>query len=92
MSNIIFTSSDPFNSSSWSNPAHFDFIGYDLSLFWNVDGTAYLTGAQATSTGTAIALAPFNPLTGEYLDSTIYAYAPFALSPPFPLSSSRPPL
>lgn len=72
MDNIIFTSSDPFNSSSWSNPTHFDFIGYDPSLFWDVDGTAYLTGAQATSTGTAIALAPFKPSTGEYLGPTIY--------------------
>lgn len=72
MENIIFTSSDPFNSSSWSNPTHFDFIGYDPSLFWDVDGTAYLTGAHATSSGTTIALAPFDPSTGEYLGPTIY--------------------
>lgn len=74
MNQIIFTSSDPFNSSSWSNPTHFDFLGYDPSLFWDVDGTAYLTGAQATSTGTAIALAPFDPLSGEYLGPTTYPY------------------
>lgn len=76
MDQIIFTSSDPFNSSSWSEPTHFEFIGYDPSLFWDIDGTAYLTGAQATSTGTTIALAPFDPLTGKYLGSTNYPYAP----------------
>lgn len=65
MDNIIFTSADPFNSSSWSNPTHFDFIGYDPSLFWDVDGTAYLTGARATSTGTATALAPFDHSQGS---------------------------
>lgn len=81
MDNVIFTSSDPFNSSSWSVPTHFDFIGYDPSLFWDADGTAYLTGAQATSTGTAITLAPFNPLTGEYLGPTSYPYVPNPLPP-----------
>lgn len=90
MDNIVFTSTDPFNSSSWSDPTHFDFIGYDPSLFWDVDGTAYLTGAQATSTGTAIALAPFDPLTGQYLGPTTYPYAfvyPTPCPGPFHLSS-----
>ncbi|KAJ0116970.1 Glycoside hydrolase family 43 [Diaporthe amygdali] len=74
MDNVIFTSTDPFNSSSWSDPTHFDFVGYDPSLFWDVDGTTYLIAAQATSTGTTIALAPFDPLIGEYLGSTTYPY------------------
>lgn len=81
MDSIIFKSSDPFNLSSWSNPNHFNIIGYDPSIFWDVDGTAYLTGAQATSTGTAIALAPFNPLTGGYLGPTTYPYVLTSLPP-----------
>ncbi|KAI7773541.1 Glycoside hydrolase family 43 [Diaporthe eres] len=74
MDSIIFNSSDPFNFSYWSNPNHFNIIGYDPSIFWDADGAAYLTGAQATSTGTAIALARFNPLTGGYLGPTTYPY------------------
>lgn len=77
MENIIFTSEDPFNSSSWSDPTYFDFTGYDPSLFWDTDGTSYLTGAHATSTGTTIALAPFDPRSGEYLGPTTYPYAQF---------------
>ncbi|EKG19142.1 Glycoside hydrolase family 43 [Macrophomina phaseolina MS6] len=74
MDNIIFTTTDPFNSASWSDPTHFDFLGYDPSLFWDTDGVAYLTGARATTTGTAIALAPFDPSTGAYLGKTTYPY------------------
>ncbi|KAF9633296.1 Glycoside hydrolase family 43 [Lasiodiplodia theobromae] len=44
MDNIIFTTTDPYNSSSWSIPTSFDFAGYDPSLFWDDDGTAYYDG------------------------------------------------
>lgn len=57
MDNLIFTATDPHDSSSWSLPSNFSFVGYDPSLFWDDDGTEYLTG-------TAIALATIDTSTG----------------------------
>lgn len=73
MDNIIFTTTDPYNSSSWSIPTSVDFIGYDPSLFWDDDGTAYYVGAAATATGTAIGLATIDTSTGA-LGSISYPY------------------
>ena len=33
--NMIFKSADPMSSSSWSDPVHFNFTGYDTSPFWD---------------------------------------------------------
>ena len=44
--NMIFTSSDPYTSASWSQPVHFNFTGYDTSPFWDADGTVYVTGSH----------------------------------------------
>ena len=44
---LIFKSTNPFSSSSWSNPVHFDFPGYDTSPFWDTDGKVYVTGSHA---------------------------------------------
>ncbi|KAF2135253.1 glycoside hydrolase family 43 protein, partial [Aplosporella prunicola CBS 121167] len=73
MDNIIFTSTDPYDSAAWSVPTKFDFVGYDPSLFWDDDGTAYLTGAGAMTTGTAMALATIDTTTGA-LGSISYPY------------------
>ncbi|OQO10881.1 hypothetical protein B0A48_04182 [Cryoendolithus antarcticus] len=43
--NFIQTSNDPYNSSAWSDPVHFDFPGIDPSPFWDDDGKVYLTGS-----------------------------------------------
>ncbi|KAF6817676.1 xylosidase arabinofuranosidase [Colletotrichum musicola] len=57
MENLIFSTNDPYNASSWSIPTKVDFVGYDPSLLFDDDGTVYFTGAAALSTGTGIALA-----------------------------------
>ncbi|KAI0030207.1 arabinofuranosidase [Vararia minispora EC-137] len=45
--NIIFHSSDPYDSSSWSDPVHFAFEGYDTSPYWAANGTTYIVGSHA---------------------------------------------
>lgn len=44
---IIFTSSNPFDSESWSDPVHFTFEGYDTSPFWDDAGNSYIVGSHA---------------------------------------------
>lgn len=44
---IIFKGSDPYDPTSWTIPAHFNFEGYDTSPFWDDDGNSYLTGSHA---------------------------------------------
>lgn len=43
--NILFSTEDPFGN-SWSDPVHFEFPGYDTSLFWDDDGTVYVEGSH----------------------------------------------
>ncbi|OMP87539.1 Xylosidase/arabinosidase [Diplodia seriata] len=76
MDNVIFTTTDPYNSTAWSIPTAVPgFLGYDPSLFWDDDGTTYFVGAAATSTGTAIALSAIDPATGRLIgNTTSYPY------------------
>jgi hypothetical protein len=46
-SQVIFTTRDLWNESSWCDAAHFDFEGYDTSPFWDDDGTSYIIGSHA---------------------------------------------
>jgi beta-xylosidase len=62
--NFIMTSDDPYQSSKWSDPVHFDFPGIDPSPFWDDDGQTYMTGSVD---GKAIWQAPLNFETGEVL-------------------------
>jgi beta-xylosidase len=39
---FIFTTTDPYNDSAWSDPLVFPLIDIDASLFWDDDGTTYL--------------------------------------------------
>ena len=46
--NIIFTTTDPYSSAAWSDPVHLKYtnpgtppFGYDISPFWDVNGTVY---------------------------------------------------
>ncbi|KAK1485032.1 hypothetical protein CCUS01_15365 [Colletotrichum cuscutae] len=65
MRNLIFSTNNPFNASSWSIPTEINFTGYDPSLFFDDDNDAvYFTGAAVSSTGTAIALATIDTETG----------------------------
>ncbi|KZV77673.1 glycoside hydrolase family 43 protein [Peniophora sp. CONT] len=45
--NIIFQTTDPYDSSLWSDPVHFEFEGYDTSPYWDVNGTSYIVGSHA---------------------------------------------
>ncbi|TFY70917.1 hypothetical protein EVG20_g2081 [Dentipellis fragilis] len=45
--NVIFKSTNPFDSSSWSDAVHFTFEGYDTSPFWDNDGKTYIVGSHA---------------------------------------------
>ncbi|KAF9869189.1 xylosidase arabinofuranosidase [Colletotrichum karsti] len=65
MENLIFSTKNPYNASSWSIPTSVNFTGYDPSLLFDDDGTVYFTGAAALSTGTAIALANIDVDTGS---------------------------
>ncbi|KAI0138903.1 glycoside hydrolase family 43 protein [Hypoxylon sp. NC0597] len=63
--NIIFKSSDPFDSSAWTEAVHFDFEGYDTSPIWDSDGKSYIVGAHAWRVSPGILLAEANLETGE---------------------------
>lgn len=63
--NVIFTTANPYDSSSWSDPIHFDFDGYDPALFWDDDGQAYVVGSHPWQIRPGIDLAPLNLETGE---------------------------
>ena len=62
--NILLSSTNPYNSSSWTDPIHFDFVGYDTSLFWDSDGTVYVTGSHPYQIQPGINQAPINLTTG----------------------------
>lgn len=66
--NFIVTTSDPYESSTWSDPVHFDFPGIDPSPFWDDDGQTYLTGSFD---GKTILQAPIDLETGEFLSPLI---------------------
>ncbi|TFK50995.1 hypothetical protein OE88DRAFT_1660173 [Heliocybe sulcata] len=46
--NLIFTTTDIYGD-NWSDPIHFSprFQGYDVSLFWDDDGSTYVQGSHA---------------------------------------------
>lgn len=44
---FVITSTNPYSSSSWSSPIHFNFTGYDTSPFWDDDGQLYIVGTHA---------------------------------------------
>lgn len=66
--NFIMTTDDPYQSSEWSDPVHFDFPGIDPSPFWDDDGQTYITGSID---GKAILQAPLDFETGEVLGPLI---------------------
>jgi beta-xylosidase len=66
--NFFITSNDPYKSSSWSEPIHFRFTGYDPSVFWDQNNQAYITGAHAWQISPGINQATINLKTGRVGD------------------------
>ncbi|PVH99407.1 glycoside hydrolase family 43 protein [Periconia macrospinosa] len=62
--NFIVTSTDPYTSSSWSNPIHFDFPGIDPSPFWDDDGDGQ-AHIQGSIDGKSILQTQIDLKTGE---------------------------
>ncbi|KAK6086702.1 Non-reducing end alpha-L-arabinofuranosidase BoGH43A 7 [Seiridium cupressi] len=63
--NVIFKADNPYEPLSWTNAIHFDFVGYDTSPFWDVDGQVYMTGSHAYHVFPGIQQAEANLDTGE---------------------------
>ncbi|KAI1610557.1 glycoside hydrolase family 43 protein [Exophiala viscosa] len=62
--NMIFQSTNPFESSSWSDPVHFNFTGYDTSPYWADNGTVYVTGSHPWEVTPGITQTTVNLTTG----------------------------
>ncbi|KAE8145441.1 glycosyl hydrolase [Aspergillus avenaceus] len=43
---LVFTSSDIYNETAWSEPLEFPVKGIDPDIFWDDDGTVYVTSAD----------------------------------------------
>ncbi|KAE8335656.1 hypothetical protein BDV24DRAFT_171145 [Aspergillus arachidicola] len=43
---LVFTSSDPYSDTAWSEPLEFSVRGIDPDIFWDDDGTVYVTSAD----------------------------------------------
>lgn len=63
--NSILTTGNPWGSNSWSDPIHFDFDGYDPTLFWDDDGQAHVVGSHPWHIQPGIDLAPLDLEFGE---------------------------
>ncbi|KAB8256634.1 glycosyl hydrolase [Aspergillus pseudonomiae] len=63
--NFVISTDDPFNSDSWTDPVHFNFGGYDTSLFWDDDGQVYVTGSHAYKVWPGIQTATINLQTDD---------------------------
>ncbi|CZR67137.1 related to beta-xylosidase [Phialocephala subalpina] len=63
--NFVITTANPFNSSAWSQPVHFNFSGYDTSPFWDDDGQVYVTGTHAWEVQPGIQAFPLNIETSQ---------------------------
>ncbi|WP_437773439.1 family 43 glycosylhydrolase [Arthrobacter sp. KNU40] len=70
---LIASATNP--AGPWSSPVYTEgVLGIDPDLFWDVDGTCYLTWAGYDRTGIAILQAPINPETGAILGETQEAW------------------
>lgn len=62
--NFVISSSNPYNSTSWTDPVHFKFGGYDTSLFWDDNEDIYVVGSHEYSVWPGIQLASIDLKTG----------------------------
>ncbi|KAI7236672.1 glycoside hydrolase family 43 protein [Hortaea werneckii] len=65
--NFLISTTDPYNSTAWSDPIHFPFVGYDTDPFWDPqdNNKTYVTGSHAYRIYPAITQAPIDLNTGE---------------------------
>ena len=63
--NFAISTDNPYNSTSWTDPVHYGFGGYDTSLFWDDDGQVYVVGSHQYTVWPGIQLATINLTTGE---------------------------
>jgi len=77
--NLIFTTTNPYSSAAWSEPVHLKYtnpgtppFGYDISPFWDVDGTVYVTGSHPWQVTPGITQATIDLATGEV--GSTYSY------------------
>ncbi|KAI7591462.1 glycoside hydrolase family 43 protein [Hortaea werneckii] len=65
--NFLISTTDPYNSTAWSDPIHFPFVGYDTDPFWDPqdNNKTYVTGSHAYRIYPAITQAPIDLTTGE---------------------------
>lgn len=47
ISQVIFSSTDLWDQSKWTDAVHLDFNGYDISPHWDDDGNSYIVGSHA---------------------------------------------
>lgn len=47
MFQIIFSTTDLWDESKWTNAVHLDFEGYDTSPHWDDQGNSYVVGSHA---------------------------------------------
>ncbi|KAH8801380.1 beta-xylosidase [Xylogone sp. PMI_703] len=69
--NFIIHSKNPYSSSSWSQPVHFSFVGYDTSPFWDDDGSVYITGSHTYEVWPGINQGKMNLETGEWIGELV---------------------
>ncbi|GAT29299.1 arabinofuranosidase [Aspergillus luchuensis] len=46
---LLFTTTNPYNNSAWTDPLVFTVTGIDPDIFWDDDGTVYVTSANSGS-------------------------------------------
>jgi hypothetical protein len=44
---VIFSTTDLWDESKWSEAVHIPFEGYDISAHWDDEGNAYIVGSHA---------------------------------------------
>lgn len=69
--NFIIHTTNPYVSSSWSQPVHFSFVGYDTSPFWDDDGSVYITGSHTYEVWPGINQGKINLKTGEWIGELV---------------------
>ncbi|RAL00375.1 glycoside hydrolase family 43 protein [Aspergillus ibericus CBS 121593] len=63
---LLFTTTDPYRDSAWSDPLVFEVQGIDPDIFWDDDGTVYVTSANSGATsGNHIVQYSLDLSTGE---------------------------
>jgi hypothetical protein len=44
---VIFSTTDLWDQSKWTDAVHLDFNGYDISPHWDDEGNSYIVGSHA---------------------------------------------